>query len=110
MTMRSTCAYRQQVELAELHADHGFLGIRWGQHDAKVTVDAVLPGTPADAVGLKVGDQLIAVDGQRVDTGRELQALIYNAPVGSHPTILFRRGGQLETIRPTLISWPNISY
>lgn len=110
MTMRSSCAYRQQLELSDLRADHGFLGIRWGEHDTKVTVDAVLPGTPADAVGLRVGDQLIAVDGQRVHNGRELRSLIYTAPPGAHPTILIRRAGQLETFRPTLTSWPNLSY
>src|SRR5579872_4366324 len=39
-----------------------------------VTIANVIPGTPADEAGLKVGDTIVAIDGQGVKNGDELVA------------------------------------
>ena len=39
-----------------------------------MTVSSVVPGSPADQAGLKVGDTITTVDGQKVSKGSELVA------------------------------------
>src|SRR3954463_948927 len=58
MSVRS-CPYRvvQSPEVqADLRQDHGFLGIRYVFHNGFAEIDSVLPNTPAEAIGLHVGD------------------------------------------------------
>jgi S1-C subfamily serine protease len=109
MSARSACSYRQQsVEV--MNEQHGFLGIRYVFRNGAAHVDTILPGTPAESIGMRAGDLVIAVDGNRIDSGDELQDLIFNARPGSKPTLLVQRGNVHETMQPTLISWPTISY
>ncbi|MBA3396631.1 MAG: PDZ domain-containing protein [Deltaproteobacteria bacterium] len=73
-------------------------------------VDSVLPGTPAETVGIIPGDHVISVDGDRVDSASELQERIFTARPGSRPTLLVERNGDLRTLRPVLVAWPTIQY
>jgi S1-C subfamily serine protease len=112
MSARSSCSYRQAeaVEVAPMHQDHGFLGIRYVFHDGAATVDSVLPGTPAEMIGLRSGDQVISVDGDRVDSANELQERIFGARPGSRPLLKIQRDGIEEMMQPTLISFPSVTY
>jgi serine protease Do len=110
MTVRGNCPYQAQVQMVDVRPDHGFLGIRYVFHHGTAEVDSVLPGTPAEAIALQPGDHVLSVNGDRIDSANELQDVIYSAAPGSRPTIVFERDGQLRTARPTLISWPAISY
>jgi S1-C subfamily serine protease len=109
MSARSTCTYRQEVTPVEVR-DHGFLGIRYVFRNGAAHVEKILPGTPAESIGMRRGDLVIAVDGNRIDSGDELQDLIFNQRPGSRPTILIQRGSDHETKQPTLISWPTVAY
>lgn len=111
MSARSSCTYRQaEVTPVEVRPDHGFLGIRYVFHDGVAEVDSVLPGTPAESIGLRTGDHVISVDGDRVDSANELQERIFGARPGSRPLLLIKRDGITEDVRPTLISWPSVTY
>ena len=105
MSARS-CGYRVEAAPVELKTDHGFLGIRYVFHDGVAEVDSVLPATPAESIGIQPGDHVLSVDGDRIDSGAELQELIYDMHPGSRPTVLVERAGSTHALRPTLISWP----
>lgn len=109
MSTRSSCSYRQ-VEMTPVEREHGFLGIRYVFHDGVAQVDSVLPGTPAEIIGLRAGDHVIAVNADRIDSANELQQKIYGARPGSQPTLIIERDGVAMTLQPTLVSWPTITY
>ncbi|MEO8700809.1 MAG: PDZ domain-containing protein [Kofleriaceae bacterium] len=107
MSSRSSCSYRQiEVTPVEVRQDHGFLGIRYVFQDGTAVVDSVLPGTPAEDVALRAGDQVITVNNDHIDSANELQERIYSAQPGSQPVLKIKRDGMVQTVRPTLIAWP----
>jgi len=110
MSSRSSCSYRLITPIEVEPPGHGFLGIRYVFHDGVAEVESVLPGTPAELIGLRPGDRVISVDGDRVDSANELQSRIFGASPGSHPLLLVNRDGSVETLRPTLAPWPTASY
>jgi S1-C subfamily serine protease len=111
-----TCPYQGRVHAAQSlpnpasQADHGFLGIRYVFHDGAAEVETVLPGTPAEAIAMRRGDRVLAVDGTQIESAIDLQELIFRSHAGAHPRIVIERDGVEQTITPTLISWPTISY
>ena len=110
MSARS-CTYRAaEVTPVEVRNDHGFLGIRYVFSDGVAQVDSVLPGTPAEAIGIMQGDRVLSVNGDRIDSANELQELIFGARPGTRPTIVIERDGNTRTMYPTLIAWPSITY
>lgn len=110
MSARS-CTYRAaEVTPVEVRNDHGFLGIRYVFAEGVAQVDSVLPGTPAEAIGILQGDRVLSVNGDRIDSANELQELIFGARPGTRPTIVIERNGSARTIYPTLVSWPTITY
>ena len=52
-----------------------------------VTVSSVVPGSPADSAGLKVGDTITSVDGKKVSKGAELVADIASRKPGSKASL-----------------------
>ena len=108
MSVRS-CPYRvvtTDVQSVDLRPDHGFLGIRYGFHDGYAEIDSVLPNTPADAVELRSGDHVVAIDGAVLHSSQDLQDRIYGARPGTRPTIVIERNGMELTVTPTLVAWP----
>jgi serine protease Do len=83
----------------------GILPLRSGEKTG-VTIRYVYPGGPAEAVGLKPGDVVQTIDGQKVeradDARQKLQAL---AP-GDAVSIEVRRGGETLLLKPTLAALP----
>jgi S1-C subfamily serine protease len=108
MSVRS-CPYHevavQSVDLPE----HGFLGIRYLYRDGGALIDGVLPGTPADDVGLVKGDRLLSIDGAPVRSDADVQQLASMQP-GTQPTLVVEHAGTIETLHPTLTAWPTVRY
>ena len=103
------CPYRV-ISVPEVQPQHGFLGIRYVFHDGEAEIDSVLPNTPASALDLHPGDQVVSVDGTPIRSADELQSLIYDSHPGAQPTVVIRRGDELNTYQPTLAAWPVLSY
>jgi serine protease Do len=67
-----------------------------------VTIADVVAGSPADQVGLKVGDTITAVDGREVKNGDDLVADIANRKPGSKAKLTFIRGGKKQDATVTI--------
>jgi serine protease Do len=67
-----------------------------------VTISNVVPGSPADSAGLKVGDTITSVDGKDVKNGDELVADIAGRKPGSKAKLGFVRNGKKEETTVTI--------
>ncbi len=67
-----------------------------------VTVSSVVPGSPADSAGLKVGDTITSVDGKKVSKGAELVADIASRKPGSKVNLSFLRNGKSQDTSVTI--------
>ena len=67
-----------------------------------VTISNVVPGSPADTAGLKVGDTITSVDGKDVKNGDELVADIAARKPGSKAKLGFVRNGKKEDATVTI--------
>ena len=67
-----------------------------------VTVSSVVPGSPADQAGLKVGDTITTVDGHKVTKGAELVAEIASRKPGTKVALNFLRNGKQQETSVTV--------
>ncbi len=65
--------------------------------DLTPDIEAVLPGSPADLAGLKVGDRVLRVDEKDISTRSELLDAVSKSD-GKALTLDIRRGDQVKTI------------
>jgi predicted metalloprotease with PDZ domain len=68
------------------------------------------PGSPAEAAGLMLGDELIAIGGRRVHGGDEAQARLAERRPGERVEVAVFRGGRLEQRSLTLVADPHRTY
>jgi serine protease Do len=71
-----------------------------------VLVAQIAPGSPAEKAGLKVGDIIVAVDGEKVREVRDLQFKIMKTPPGTEVTLTIIRGGKEQTIKAKVGEMP----
>jgi len=74
--------------------------------DHGVYVGEVIPGSPAEACGLKPGDVILAIDDQQVNSADELVRVIYSKEIGQQINITYFRGNSTQTTRATLTETP----
>ncbi len=67
-----------------------------------VTISSVVAGSPADQAGLKVGDTITSVDGQKVSKGSELVSDIAARKPGSKVNLAFLRNGKSQETSVTI--------
>ncbi|MFZ0953350.1 MAG: Do family serine endopeptidase [Candidatus Sulfotelmatobacter sp.] len=67
-----------------------------------ITVAHVVPGSPADQAGLKLGDTITMVDGKKVTKGTELVAEIASRKPGSKVVLGFLRNGKQQEATVTV--------
>jgi serine protease Do len=71
-----------------------------------ILVSQVAPGSPAEKAGLKVGDIIVAIDGEKVREVRELQFRVMKTPPGTEITLTIIRGGKEQTIKAKVGEMP----
>jgi serine protease Do len=71
-----------------------------------VLVAQIAPGSPAQKAGLKVGDIIVAVDGEKVREVRDLQFKIMKTPPGTEVTLTIIRGGKEQTVKARVGEMP----
>ncbi|MBW4681700.1 MAG: trypsin-like peptidase domain-containing protein [Microcoleus vaginatus WJT46-NPBG5] len=59
-----------------------------------VLVMGVLPNTPAEAAGIRIGDVIVEVNNQTVSSAEQLQNIVENSQVGQQLQFKVRRGNQ----------------
>jgi serine protease Do len=61
-----------------------------------ITISSVVPGSPAERAGLKVGDTIFSVDGKSIKNGDELVSDIAGRRPGSKVTLGYFRNGKKD--------------
>jgi putative serine protease PepD len=95
-------------------ATHAYLGVTpqdGSASDGSATragaeVTSVGDGTPAAAAGLKVGDVIVAVNGQRVESADSLVGHVREKNTGDQVTLTVLRDGKSLEIKATLAAKP----
>lgn len=77
----------------KLSVDYG----AWIILDPNATESSVVSGSPADKAGLKPGDIILEIDGQRITADHDLSATIQKHKVGDTVQIKYLRGDQEVT-------------
>jgi carboxyl-terminal processing protease len=85
-------------EYAQLHlqtsGEYGGLGIQIAPRDGYITAVGVLPGTPAERAGIRVGDQLMMINGQDAKGWTDDYAVkVLRGPRGTPVALKVRRVG-----------------
>lgn len=68
------------------------------QEDEGVLIARVMPNSPAAQAGLRAGDVIIALEGQPMKEGAEVQRIVEQSTVGQNLSLTLRRNGQEQTI------------
>jgi hypothetical protein len=79
-------------------APRGFTGIEYETKDEKVSIKAVLPGSPAEKAGLKAGDVVTSIKTVSIDSEKDLTRALAKAGVGTKWRFYITRGGKEEEI------------
>jgi hypothetical protein len=80
----------------------GYLGVDLEATKDAVTVRSVMPDSPADKAGLKVGDKIVNFDGKTIDRLTQLIERASKHPAGNEITIAVERDGSEKRITLTL--------
>jgi len=83
----------------------GFLGVSAGDPSlgrAGALISQVLQGSPAEKAGVQVGDLIVAVNGQAVQSGDALGAQVSALHAGSKARVTLIRNGKQMTVTATL--------
>ena len=103
-----------QQLIADGTAEHAYLGVSsedttvtdGGSQRAAAAVRSVASGTPAASAGLQVGDAVVAINGERVDSSLALVAAIREHQVGDKITLTVIRNSQHVDVDVTLAARP----
>ena len=93
--------------------DRGFMGLRVRRGESQagprggVAVESVLPGGPADRIGIKAGDTILDYAGQKVRVGDDVTFLVMATRPGSLIPVTIERGGRAMTIEIPIGLAPN---
>ncbi len=64
-----------------------------------ILISQVAPGGPAEKAGLKVGDIVVAIDGEKIREVRELQLKVMKTPPGTEINLTIIRGGKEQILK-----------
>lgn len=79
-----------------------WLGVSGKDHDGTAVVASVRAGSPASKGGVAVGDAILALDGQPIQTMSTLALLVRDRRVGEELVLLVRRDGAELAVSVTL--------
>ena len=82
------------------------LNMNYAENGAQVSTSGrgILPGSPAEKVGLRGGDVIIEIDGKEIYSPEELIVSVRAKNVGDRVTLGFLRDGVKKTVTLTLIA------
>ncbi len=81
----------------------GIIAKRYGLPvESGVLVQGVVKGSPAEAAGIRAGDIIVAMDGQRIRSVEDVFAAVRSHKVGDRMTVELVRGEERMTVTVTL--------
>lgn len=80
----------------------GTLGLAVDDSDKGVVVSKVFDNSPAEQIGIKAGDRLLAIDGMKIDNPRVLFKVIFLKKAGEKVTLTYQRGNDKKDVQITL--------
>jgi membrane-associated protease RseP (regulator of RpoE activity) len=92
----------EMVEFEAMEGSGAFLGVGTNDEHGSLTVDDVVPNSAAAAAGLKDGDVVQAIGGQKVETSEDLVKAIHTHKPGEVVTIGIVRDGKPSELKATL--------
>ncbi|MFD0966371.1 Do family serine endopeptidase [Seminibacterium arietis] len=110
----ATSLVKQILEFGEVR--RGFLGIKGGELDADLAdafdveakqgafVSEVLPNSAAEKAGIKAGDIITAINGQKLSSFAELRAKIATTGANKEIELTYLRDGKSKDVKVTLQS------
>ena len=98
---RGDIGIRTQTVTPELSA-----GLGLPRSSGAIVAD-VIPGTPASRAGLRPGDLVTAVDGKRMENGRQVQVALYRRLAGESVALDLLRDGQPVHVRVMALNRPD---
>lgn len=91
-----------EIEITPPPGERPYLGIRYVARARGAEVQEVIPGSPAEKAGLRVGDVILAVDDKRVTAAQPLAEILASYRPGDRVTLTVEREGKQLEIRVTL--------
>lgn len=89
-----TPAWRDRAaDLAELESKREWIGFSHHDRDGRVVVRRVIPGSPADAAGMKKGDAITTIAASPVTDGKGLNAVLDAQKPGAPVAFVVERDG-----------------
>lgn len=90
----------RRIEMFMPSSRRAMLGVNLGAEEAGggVRVNGVSPGGPAAEAGVKPGDVIVAIEGKKVATGRELVKVMEDVEPGQKVALELRRDGKPVTV------------
>lgn len=86
----------------KIPAPKGALGVSLANRDNAAQIEDVVPGMPAEKVGLKAGDIILKVNGKDTPTRQQLVETIGSYMPGEKVEMLVKRGSEQLTLSATL--------
>jgi putative serine protease PepD len=88
-------------------AEHAYLGVSVETVNGSVRIGEVRSGTPADDAGLRAGDTIVSIDGQKVTSSEALTNAIAAKSPNDTVSVTYSRDGTTHTVEVTLASRPS---
>lgn len=85
-------------------------GVWWMEHDGRLTAQRVDPDGPGDKAGIKVGDQLVGINGANVKRTADAIRQMYRTGVWKQATYSVVRGGIRVDIQGVLLAPADRSF
>ncbi len=79
------------------------LGVRTDSSRQGLVVAEIMPGSPAGAAGVRAGDIIDSIDGNRVRRFEDLQRILAKRQPGDHVKVVVERGGQSREVAVSLL-------
>jgi putative serine protease PepD len=91
--------------IADGKIEHAYLGVSLAD-DGAANLESVRPNSPASRSGLRTGDVVIEVEGERIETGDQLREAIDARKPGDELELKVRRGSQERDVTVELGTRP----